>query len=158
MAGARMIARKLLASGLIFFTFLAFAGCETVIKLTKIDKLERGYLYFVEAKGSSDIGAILYRNENANTNDEIVVIATGVTRAFWQEFILALTGAASNVGAAAVYGISIPKMRSTVSAVAGGSTTTATGTGGSNTNTSTNTNTNQSCSSGDDVDDSCTSK
>lgn len=132
--------------GLALLIFGASAGCETIIKLTKLDKLERGYLYFVEAEGSTNMGAILYRSEGDNAKDEVIVVAAGVSRAFWQELILALTGVAGNVGAAAVHGISFPKIQSTVNAISsGGSSTatggsaTATGTGGAATNTNTNT-------------------
>ncbi len=90
------------------------------------EPLEREFVYYSQVKTSSDstMGVIYH----VNAKGDITPLASNVDEAFWKRFVLALTGVAGQVGAAAIHGISFPRAQSTVSAVASGNTTTNTNT------------------------------
>lgn len=78
--------------------------------------LQRESVYYTQVNTSSDatIGAIYH----VNSQGEATLLATNVDRAFWKDFVLALTGVAGNVGAAAIHGISFPAAKTAINATA----------------------------------------
>ena len=88
-------------------------------------------MYYTEVKTSSGstIGAIHHVDANGKSS----LLHGTADKAFWKEVILALTGVAGQVGAAAVYGVSIDAAKTIIKNTV---TTTA---------NPTNTNTNKNC-------------
>ena len=79
------------------------------------------------------MGAIYHINVDGGST----ILATNVDRAFWKDFVIALTGTAGNIAASAIHGISFPAAKTAINATTTGGMATA-----SPTVTNTNTNTN----------------
>lgn len=75
--------------------------------------LAREHVYYTEVKTSSGstIGAI----HHVDANGESTLLHGTADKAFWKDFTLALVGLGGQVGAAAVYGVSIKAAKTAIS-------------------------------------------
>ncbi len=105
------------------FCLAAFllAGCaasKPELYHSRISKgpLLREQVFYTQVKTSS--GATMGAIYHINAQGKATLLATNVDEAFWKKFVLMLTGAVGQVGAAAIHGISFPAAKTAINAAA----------------------------------------